>query len=366
MKITFVLPYADLSGGIKVVALHAKGLEARGHRVVVVSTPPRRPGWRERVRGWLGGGRRPAEKGSHFDGLGVDHRVVAHPAPVTEEDVPDADVVVATWWKTARWVEGFGPRKGAKALFIQGYEVLPGEENPELDATWRLPFQKIVVARWLKALAEERFGDAGARLATNAVDPAQFHAPPRGKQPAPTVGFLYSGSPFKGVDRTLDAVARLRARFPALRVLAFGAVGPKPDLPLPPGCEFHERPAQETLRDLYARCDVWLCGSRREGFHLPILEAMACRCPVVSTPVGGADEAVEPGVNGFLAEDAASMADAAARVLSADEAAWRSWSDAAHATSRRYRWDDAVAAMEDALKAAVERAAPPAGKASAR
>jgi glycosyltransferase involved in cell wall biosynthesis len=34
--------------------------------------------------------------------------------------------------------------------------------------------------------------------------------------------------------------------------------------------------------------------------HLPILEAMACSCPVVSTAVGGSVDSIKQGVNGYL------------------------------------------------------------------
>ncbi|HEY9598179.1 MAG TPA: glycosyltransferase family 1 protein, partial [Cyanophyceae cyanobacterium] len=39
MKITFVLPFAGLSGGIRVVAIYAERLRKRGHDVLVVSLP---------------------------------------------------------------------------------------------------------------------------------------------------------------------------------------------------------------------------------------------------------------------------------------------------------------------------------------
>lgn len=41
------------------------------------------------------------------------------------------------------------PRKGAKAILLQGYEISPGEEDPEMDHAWRSPLRKIVVSKWL-------------------------------------------------------------------------------------------------------------------------------------------------------------------------------------------------------------------------
>jgi glycosyltransferase involved in cell wall biosynthesis len=143
----------------------------------------------------------------------------------------------------------------------------------------------------------------------------------------------------------------VRERVPDLKVLAFGAERVAPNVPLPPWVEFHYRPPQEALRHLYAQCDAWLCASRREGFHLPPLEAMACRCPVVSTRVGGPMDIVEEGVNGFLVEveDAAALAERLLRVLAFDEARWKRMSDAALATASGYTWDDATTLLERAL-----------------
>jgi hypothetical protein len=52
MKITFLMPADDLTGGNRVVATYAKILLERGHDVLVVSNAPDRPPARERWRAW--------------------------------------------------------------------------------------------------------------------------------------------------------------------------------------------------------------------------------------------------------------------------------------------------------------------------
>lgn len=46
--------------------------------------------------------------------------------------------------------------------------------------------------------------------------------------------------------------------------------------------------------------DVFVLASLTEGFPLTILEAMASRCPVVATKVGGIPEIINNGINGLL------------------------------------------------------------------
>jgi glycosyltransferase involved in cell wall biosynthesis len=361
MRITFVLPHAGMSGGARVCAIYAERLHRRGHRVAVVSMPRAQPGLARKVKSLLRGRGWPKEEPelSWFDGLAVTHRMLERMRPVTDADVPDADVVIATYWITGPWVAALSPRKGAKAIFVQGYEAAPWRFEPALDAVWRLPLRKIVVASWLADLARERFGDANAYLVPNSVDSHHFRAPPRGKQPRPTVGMLYSAMPAKGADVAVAALERVRARLPDLRVIAFSVDRVSAEMPLPEWIEFHYRPPQDEIPRIYARCDAWLCASRREGFHLPALEAMACRCPLVSTRMGGPKDFVEEGINGFLVdvEDADALADRLLAVLALDEARWKRISDAALATAHGYTWDDATSLLERALAEVVEKSA---------
>src|SRR5262249_21317292 len=156
----------------------------------------------------------------------------------------------------------------------------------------------------------------------NGTDTELFHAPSRGKQPRPTVGLLYCpNAPIKGTPTALAALEAASRHVPGLLVRAFGAEELSPAEPLPPGSHYTRRPAQAALRGIYGACDVWLCSSTNEGFYLPNQEAMACRCPVVSTRVGGAPALIEDGVNGYLVDvgDTAGLADRLVKVLNAKE-----------------------------------------------
>jgi glycosyltransferase involved in cell wall biosynthesis len=52
----------------------------------------------------------------------------------------------------------------------------------------------------------------------------------------------------------------------------------------------------------YNEIDVYACASSSEGFSLSVLEASACGRPVVSTRVGGSEDLIEDGLNGFLVD----------------------------------------------------------------
>lgn len=357
MRVTFVLPFAGLQGGVRVVATYAERLMRRGHEVLVVSTPPE-VSLRARMKSFLRGrGWLPDAEPSYFDGTRVEHRVLERIRPVVDADLPDADVVVATFYTTAYGVQHLSPAKGAKAIFIQNYEVREDEVNPKLDATWLMSMHKITISKWLVQLAREKFGDSVVSHVPNSVDLAQFHAPPREKSSSPVIGMLYSSHSLKGCVTSLKALKRVAAAVPSLRLISFGAEQPDFRLRLPHYAEFHYRPPQDVLKNLYSQCDVWLCGSNVEGFHLPPLEAMACRCPVVSTQVGGPMDIIEDGINGHLVEvrDVEALADQVLRVLNLPQDDWRQMSEAAYRTATRYTWDNATDLFEQALQFAIER-----------
>ena len=351
-----MLPYAGLQGGVRVFAIYAERLRRRGHQVTVISTP-----WvcraRHVVKSLVLGRGWPKPEGSYFKGIDVEHKVLDRVRSVTDADVPDGDVVVASYYTTAEGVKLLSPSKGAKAIFIQNYEIEEGKPNPKLDASWRMPFHKITISKWLVDLAREKFGDNNISLVPNSADTTQFHAPPRAKQAQPTVGLLYNTFSLKGLATSLPALKQVTESLPGLRIVSYGAEEPDFRCPLPPNSEFHHRPRQDELRNLYAKCDVWVCGSNVEGFHLPPTEAMACRCPVVSTRVGGPMDIIEDGVNGYLVDvkDVNALADRTLRVLKLSEAEWKRMSDAAYDTATRFTWEDATDLFEKALEAAIAR-----------
>jgi glycosyltransferase involved in cell wall biosynthesis len=293
----------------------------------------------------------PSRRRLQLDGTGVVHQMLDRCRPVTDDDVPDADVVIATWFETAEWVNALAPRKGAKVYFIQHHEIFPWLPQQRCRATYRLPLHKIVVARWLKEAMRTEYADEIVDLVPNSVDRSQFFAPVRGKQSNPTVGLLYSSTPFKGLDVALAAVRNARKNVPSLRIVAFGGDRPRPGLELPEYAEFHYCPPQERIRELYARCDVWLTASRTEGFNLPAIEAMACRTPVVSTRTGWPEEAIVSGRNGVLVDidDEHGLGKGIEWVLSRSDREWRELSSNAYETAAAGSWQESADLFEAAL-----------------
>lgn len=352
------MPADDLSGGNRVVATYAQRLQARGHQVLVVSNAPDRPTLRERLRRLRRGeagafASPPAPQPGHVALSGVPQRTLERPRPIEARDLPDADVLVATWWETAVWMHRMPAAKGRRVHLIQDYESWGGPaERAALHAALRLPNLKVAISEGLRRTLLDALGELDVTVVPNAVDLERFDAPERERGAIPTVGFVYGRMPRKAADVYARACALARQKLPRLRVLAFGAETPTPEAPLPPDTEFFHRPPQDTLACLYARCDAWLFASRHDSFGLPILEAMACRTPVIGVPVGAAPELLADGAGVLVPpESPQAIADAIVALCSAPAAEWRRMSERAHARAHAWTWDAATDRLLQALAA---------------
>ena len=126
----------------------------------------------------------------------------------------------------------------------------------------------------------------------------------------PTVLFVGNIAANKGVDTTVEAVLRLRFKYPQIRLEIAGqgddgldqdlqarvrAVGAEESVEF---CGFVDRAG---LTELYRRADVFCSPAQYEGGVANVyLEAMASGCPVVASTAGAAAEAVVDGESGIL------------------------------------------------------------------
>lgn len=117
-----------------------------------------------------------------------------------------------------------------------------------------------------------------------------------------TVGVL---SAVKQHNLLMDALAILASQEPRV-LLAIAGTGPL-EAPLKDkvralGLEHHVQflGFQAELYRFYYNLDIYVQASAQEGFCLPVLEAMACGIPVVTTASQGPEEFVTDGKNGYV------------------------------------------------------------------
>ena len=211
-------------------------------------------------------------------------QITVRNAPSQDERlVPRADVLVATSALTAHFVSRVAAERGSIPVYLlQHFEdfSLP---RAEVETTWRLPMAKIAVSEWLADIGQSL--GVRVRVIPNAIDTAVFRPGPRLSVRSPSVLGMVSDHPFKRTDVLLGALRLLEEQRPGVRISTFGTIARPRGLPA--SAVHHRNPSRSHLAGLYQSAQVFAAASDAEGFGLPVAEALASGCAVVSTDVAG-------------------------------------------------------------------------------
>jgi glycosyltransferase involved in cell wall biosynthesis len=196
-------------------------------------------------------------------------------------------------------------------------------------------------------------------LAPPGVDP-QFS--PGGERAAdPLVVAVGRLVPVKRFDPLIRAVASMRKRIPALRLVIIGEgykrfelEALQAELGAESWLELPGRVTDEELIEWYRRAWVVASSSLREGWGMTLTEAAACGTPAVATAIAGHTDAVVDGESGLLVRSVEEMAGTLERVLTDDRLRDR----LSRGALERARWLTWGTTARLALEALIEEHAP--------
>jgi glycosyltransferase involved in cell wall biosynthesis len=353
MRITFVLPMflTAPAGGFKVVYEYANRLQARGHDITVIHPRNVNPqqGWREAVKSYLWPYKLRRQNHPLIKWFPLAPEVNVQLVPdLSENNLPTADIIIATAFQTAFAVSECGREKGRKFYLIQHFEDWIGDTDL-VRASWRLPMHKIVISRWLLDLAKELGESGNTSHIPNGLNFSEFYLThPIEARCYPLVAMMAHTLTFKGTADGLTALRLLRERLPQVEAILFG-VGARP-ADAPEWCEYAQLPTPSELREIYNKAAVFLFPSVSEGWGLPAMEAMACGCAVVAAENQGIRDFAQSGVNALLApvRQPAVLADHLYQLLTNSELRTRLAVSAAESV-RHFTWERAAQSLEDLL-----------------
>jgi glycosyltransferase involved in cell wall biosynthesis len=193
----------------------------------------------------------------------------------------------------------------------------------------------------------------------NGADLRRFSPAPTGSPPSEFGARMIFACrqlfPRKGIRFLIEAVAKLKPKYPDISLIIAGDGFERPvleelarTLGIADKTKFLGWVANKELPRYFRGCSVSVIPSLEEGFGIPAAEAMGCEIPVVATDAGGLPEVVENGVTGYVVPkaDAAALAHAIDRLL-ADDALRSKMGEAGRIRAiERFDWDLSVKKFE--------------------
>lgn len=183
----------------------------------------------------------------------------------------------------------------------------------------------------------------------------------------PTILFVGNLAASKGAGTAVEAVLRLRSRYPDIKLQIIGRGDGKFVAELQSRVEADDATSNvdflgfvdhERLPAFYQRADVFCSPATYEGGTANVyLEAMACGCPVVASTAGGAVEAVVDGTTGCLVppDDVGLVADALDLILGDELLRHRMKENCRTRAERHFSMDRYISRILGVYQAAIDR-----------
>lgn len=263
IHVVYLLGQVSICGGVKIILEHANHLTNQGIKITLISHFPK-PNWF------------PIDANYQVIPFGID---LARGIPY------DANLIVATYWdQIASCVEmGTAP----VVYFEQGYNNLFSwdKSDPEvkeiIQKSYQLAAEIITVSENVAQRIKDIF-NRESQVFHNALDNTIFY--PK-KQPSKKRYILAVGGDHTKFKR-IPVIGKAYHRLLDMGYdIDFKWVTPYQ--PKEPIGNVIINPSQQELGDLYRNAYIFVCASDYESFSLPVLEAMSCGTPVISTPNDG-------------------------------------------------------------------------------
>jgi len=280
MKVIFDLRKTGLgnNGGSSTLVKSGNILQELGHTVMFVDSGANKHTWTE---------------------LQCMHKVIK-----TENDLPDADFIIATGYKSVEPTVSAPTRCGVKCHWIRAWETWQYSEPDIIEKVLKQPTIKFVNSICLKnKLLQYSFNSdiVYPGYDFDSLYPLNIRAGTKYL----ILGGLYREGVHgfrKRVDWLLNASFILKSRHSNIKVYLFGS---EKDPKNPNIDKYIRSPDIKDKNHFYNMCHIWMAPTKSEGLHLPPAEAMLTECAVVGTDaeLSGMQDYLIDGNTGFVSDN---------------------------------------------------------------
>jgi len=218
-----------------------------------------------------------------------------------DNGLPDADVIIATGYKSVGKTLNAPRRCGKKFHWIRGWETWQMPEDQIVKRILKAPTIKLVNSICLQQkLLNYRVESKIIRPGYDLDELYCTHKRVFEDVPV-TIGGLYTTGKHKKIKRTdwiFKTYDYLKQKKYKVELWMFGEKKP----PLQMMDRFFHQPDMEQKQWMYNYIDIWLAPAMQEGLHMPPAEAMMTECPVVATnaPMSGTQDYMVHGSTGLV------------------------------------------------------------------
>lgn len=346
MKINIILPSIGTSGGIDVINKYVELLVERGHDVKIYKSfyQPNLYRYKTQFKNEIH--RVYCTMKSLLSFRDDKNLFTSYVPKISDKYIRNADVIIATAWYTAYWVNELSMEKGKKFYFIQGFEIW---DNKELGIkSYTLPLNKIVISSWIEEQIKAVTNQSGFPKIINGVDDDFFVEKKDFNEKTSVECLMLNHSlTTKGVSYGLMAFERAKKSCPNLELTMFGM---NDSSNLPDYVKYYQNPSHDMLRSLYEKSDIFIFPSLGDGWGLTPIEAMASKCAVVASNTGFVKDIGVDGRNILISEpkDYKKMSDNIVRLVK-DRELFINISETGYKAVKNLSWNKCVDNLEDLL-----------------
>lgn len=330
MRVNYLTPNLNISGGVKVKLEHCTRLADRGHKVTLVITKKAKP-----KQKWF-----PLSKRVKI--VAIDHGKL-------KSKLSDADVLIANHWPYCQKL----PLSKGKLLVPRQIEepvtddqIAKMSRKPDLWLPNSAPIESIL----------HSCGLSNTCVVQNGVNHEWFN--PQGQQNAMRIFTqLNLKKRRKGGPETLHVLERIHRDYPDVDIWGFGQKSSSKYGKIPSWMHFFKVGPRD-LPNLYRQCGIYFYASLLDGFANSVAEAMACGCIVVTSKNAGVPFAANkktaitftPGSNKEALKGLKSVLD----TWKSNQSRWQAMRAIALKEISQYTWRASVDQLEHAMRIAVK------------
>jgi glycosyltransferase involved in cell wall biosynthesis len=339
MKIGYLLPHQNLTGGLKMLLAQMEMLKNNGHHVTAY------------YRGMEGQRALPS-----WTDIEVNREVIIPPFEPFKKYVEDCDIVVAGWFPQLLELKDINP---PVFYYEQGHELLFGD-IPEynnfnsiksyLQSCYKSGIPIASISKFVSRALMARF-NITPEVIPIGID-VNVYKPIEKNEDKELLTVLLVGNPhlrFKSFNDAIQALQIAWDRGVRFHVKWVCQSPPTVNTTFPIETIIH--PRQEVLIQCYQEADLFLFTSWYEGYGMPPLEAMACGTPVITSDCGGVRDYAIPEYNCLLADpgDTEQFANHLEKLLK-DKELRKSLSEKGRETALLLRYEDSILKIEKYMR----------------